>query len=100
MSDKDSLGTGAAQIVGAAGNDEDLGRVEMLMRQRLASIPTERALTIDERDRLYELAHTFAYAGPRASSHIGPLRELMKRKVMTGSFLECWKLIQRKCVMS
>lgn len=38
MSDQDPLGTSAAQIAGAAGDDSDLSKIEMLMSQRLASL--------------------------------------------------------------
>lgn len=85
MSDKDSLGTSASQIAGAAGDDSDLSKVEMLMSHRLASIPRERAISIDERNRLYELAYTFTYAGTRAIAHAGPVRTLMTRKVKSNA---------------
>lgn len=85
MSDEDSLGTSASQIVGAAGDDSDLRRVEMLMSQRLASTPQERTLSIDERNRLYELAYTFTYAGTRAIAHVGPVKTLMTRKVKSNA---------------
>ncbi|EJM71057.1 hypothetical protein PMI31_04134 [Pseudomonas sp. GM55] len=85
MSDEDSLGTSASQIAGAAGDDSDLRRVEMLMSQRLASTPQERTLSIDERNRLYELAYTFTYAGTRAIAHVGPVKTLMTRKVKSNA---------------
>jgi hypothetical protein len=85
VSDKDSLGTSAAQIAGAAGGDSDLSKVEMLMRQKLESIPQDRTLSIDERDRLYELAYTFTYAGTRAITHVGPVKMLMTRKVKSNA---------------
>jgi len=85
MSDHDSLGTSASQIAGAAGDDSDLSKVEVLMRQRLASAPPEHALSIDERNRLYELAYTFTYAGTRAAPYVGPVKALMTRKVKSNA---------------
>lgn len=85
MSDQDSLGTSASQIAGAIGGDSDLSKVEMLMRQKLASMPPEHTLSIDERNRLYELAYTFTYAGTRALTHVGPVKTLMARKVKSNA---------------
>ena len=85
MSNYDSLGTAASQIATAAGDESDLSKVEVLMRQKLASIPQEHTLSIDERDRLYELAYAFTYAGPRARSYVGPVKTLMTRKVKSNA---------------
>jgi hypothetical protein len=85
MSDKDSLGTSASQIAVVAGDDSDLSKVEKLMRNRLASIPQDRTLSINERNRLYELAHAFVYVGTRANSYIGPVKSLMTRKVKSNA---------------
>lgn len=85
MSDKDLLGTSAAQIAGATGDDSDLSKVEMLMSKMLSSMQQERVLTVQERNRVFELAYTFAYAGTRAIAHVGPVKVLMTRKVQSNA---------------
>jgi len=81
MSDKDSLGTGAAQVAVATGYRDALPRVEAMMNDILSSIPKDKVIPWDTRNRLYELAYAIYFAGPDGKEHIAPIKELMTRTV-------------------
>jgi hypothetical protein len=81
MSDKDSLGTGAAQIAVATGYLDALPRVEAMMNNILSSIPKDKVIPWDTGNRLYELSYAIYFAGPEGKDHVAPIKELMTRTV-------------------
>jgi len=85
ISDKNSLGIGAAQVATAAGYPEALSQIDSMMNQLLASVPNERPIPIATRDRLYELAWAIYFSGDSAKDHAAPLIKLMERRVQSGA---------------
>ena len=83
MSPDDSLGTGAAQVAAAAGHPGALDRVQKMMEEILSSIPENRAIPWNTRNRFYELAYALHFAGDDAKQHSAPIRSLMRRKVQS-----------------
>jgi hypothetical protein len=81
MSPDDSLGTGAAQVAAATGYPGALDRIQKMMDDILSSVPDNRAVPWDARNRLYELAYAIYRGGDDAKQHTAPIRSLMKRKV-------------------
>lgn len=83
MSGNDSLGTGAAQVAVAAGHPLALSRVERTMRELLSSVPEGQVVPRSIKLRLYELGYALGLAGREAAPHVGPLQDLMRRKVQS-----------------
>lgn len=83
ISISDALGTGAAQVAVASGHPMALSVVERLMREKLDSIPLNEAVSLSDRDRLYEMSYALYFGGADARSHLRPLFDLMKRKVQS-----------------
>lgn len=85
ISDKNSLGIGAAQVATAEGYSEALSRIDSMMNQLRASAPDEKPIPLATRDRLYELAWAIYFSGDSAKDHTAPLIELMERRVQSGA---------------
>ncbi|MER8693539.1 hypothetical protein NKI77_20005 [Mesorhizobium opportunistum] len=83
ISIEDSMGTGAAQIAVAGEHPMALETVERVMADRLATLPRDRVVPRDIRNRLYEMAYALAFGGTQAKQHVAPLRDLMSRKVQS-----------------
>lgn len=83
MSPDDSLGTGAAQVATAGGHPGAANRVQKMMEDILSSIPENRAIPWDTRNRLYELAYAIYFVGDDAKQYSAPIRSLMRRKVQS-----------------
>ncbi len=81
MSAADPLGTGAAQIAVATGHPNALPRIQKLMDELLSSVPTDKALPRNSRNRFYELAYAISLAGDEAKTYSAPIKALMDRKV-------------------
>ncbi len=81
MSSDNALGTGAAQVAVAAGHPEALQRVVTLMNGLLRSVPEGQVIKWDMRHRLKELSYAIVFSEDKASSHIGPIKAFMCRKV-------------------
>ncbi|WP_456006612.1 hypothetical protein [Mesorhizobium sp. f-mel] len=81
ISIENSMGTGAAQIAVAGEHPMALHVVEKAMADKLATLPRDRVVPRDIRNRLYEMGYALAFGGPRAKQHVAPLRDLMSRKV-------------------
>ena len=79
------MGTGAAQIAVAGGHPQALSNVEALMNQLLLTLPAEKPVPWEKRNRLYEMAQALGYGGQAAKEHIAPLRELMSREVESNA---------------
>jgi len=83
MSPDDSLGTGAAQVAAATGHPGALDRIQNMMDDILSSVPDNRAIPWDARNRLYELAYAVYRDDDGAKQHTAPIRKLMMRKVQS-----------------
>lgn len=79
----DAMGTGAAQIAVAGRHPGALRAVERLMAEKLATLPRDRAVPWNVRNRLYEMAYALASGGEQARQHMTALRDLMSRKVQS-----------------
>jgi hypothetical protein len=79
----DPMGTGAAQVAVAGGHPQALQTVERLMTETLATLPKNRVVPWDTRNRLYEMAYALAFGGEQAKQYVAPLRDLMGRKVQS-----------------
>lgn len=80
---EDSMGTGAAQVAVAGEHPTALQTIEKLMADKLATLPKDRAVPRDARNRLYEMAYALAFGGAQAKQHVAPLQDLMNRKVQS-----------------
>lgn len=81
MSADDSLGTGAAQVAAATGHPGVLDRIQEMMEKILSSIPENRVVPWDVRNRLYELSYAIYFSGDDAKKYSAPIQDLMRRKV-------------------
>lgn len=80
---EDSMGTGAAQVAIAGEHPAALQTAEKLMADKLATLPKDRAVPRDARNRLYEMAYALSFGGVQAKQHLAPLQDLMNRKVQS-----------------
>lgn len=85
ISSEDSLGTGAAQVAAAGGQQGALSRIESLMNKLLATVPDDKAIPLATRDRLYELSWAIAFSGESAKDHDAPVIRLMGRQVQSSA---------------
>lgn len=83
MSGDDSLGTGAAQIAAAAGYPGALSRIEFMMTELLRTTPADAPVPYIAKHHFYELAYALYYAGSDGLAHLAPVRQIMKRSVIT-----------------
>jgi hypothetical protein len=83
MSNADSLGTGAAQIAVATRHPDVLPRVKLLMDELLSSVPADKTIPFNSRNRLYELAYAISLGGDDAKAYAAPVKTLMARKVQS-----------------
>lgn len=79
----DAMGTGAAQIAVAGGHPAALETVARLMADKLASLPRDRVIPRDIRNRLYEMAYALTFGAEKAEAYSAPLKDLMSRKVQS-----------------
>jgi hypothetical protein len=54
-----------------------------MMEEILKSIPQDRTIPRNTRNRLYELAYAIYFSGEDAKKHAAPIRELMTRRVQS-----------------
>jgi hypothetical protein len=81
MSLDTSMGTGAAQVAAAAAHPQALPKIEKMMNEILSSVPLNRAISREARNRFYELSWAIYYAGDAGKQHTKPIHKMMQRKV-------------------
>lgn len=75
------MGTGAAQVAAATGHPLALQRIEALMKDMLSSIPRNKVIPYQLRNRLYELSWAIHFSGEPGRKYTAPIHALMKREV-------------------
>ena len=82
---KSSLGTGAAQIAAATEHAGALDLISELMEEVLMKTSSDEVIKFKDRLRLYELAYALYFSKKQATPYLPVLRDLMRRKVASGS---------------
>ena len=75
------MGTGAAQVAAAGGHPEALQKVVALINSILKSIPPDRAIPRNARNRLYELAWAIVFSGEAGRPLVNEIYKIMDRGV-------------------
>ncbi len=83
ISTDNALGTGAAQIAVATGHPDALPKIEKLMNNLLESIPNDKVVPREIRNRLYELAYAIGFGKEKSKKYTAPIKNLMIRRVQS-----------------
>lgn len=75
------MGTGAAQVAAAGGHPQALQKVVVLINALLKSIPPDRAIPRNVRNRLYELAWAIVFSGEAGRPLVNEIYKIMDRGV-------------------